>query len=89
MDFLVDPSSGQSLRIRGLIPRGLVCLALGEVALPRFTRDVSVVLSLRGDTRGIAEGALRTSCSYRRFCVGGGGDFRSGWLDIPLPSSLG
>ena len=39
MDFLVDPSSGQSLRIRGLIPSGLVCLALGEVALPGFTRD--------------------------------------------------
>lgn len=39
MDFLGDPSSGQSLRIRGLIPSGLVCLALGEVALPLSTRD--------------------------------------------------
>ena len=39
MDFLVDPSSEQSLRIRGLISSGLVCLASGEVALPRFTRD--------------------------------------------------
>ena len=39
MDFLVNPSSEQSLRIRGLIPSGLVRLALGEVALPRFTRD--------------------------------------------------
>lgn len=39
MDFLVDPSSEQSLRIRGLISSGLVRLVLGEVALPRFTRD--------------------------------------------------
>ena len=58
MDFLVGPSSEQSLRIRGLIPSGLVRLALGEVALPRFTRDCIVVLSLRGDTRGIAEGCF-------------------------------
>jgi len=39
MDFLVDPSSEQSLRIRGLISSGLIRLVLGEVALPRFTRD--------------------------------------------------
>lgn len=39
MDSLVDPSSEQSLRIRGLIPSGLVRLALDEVALPLSTRD--------------------------------------------------
>ncbi len=39
MDFLVDPSSEQSLRIRGLIPSGLVRLALDDVSLPPSTRD--------------------------------------------------
>ena len=57
MDFLVDPSSGQSLGIRGLIPSGLVCLALGEIALPRFTRDCirRSIPAVRypGDSRGV------------------------------------
>ena len=56
MDFLVDPSSEQSLRIRGLISSGLVRLVLGEVALPRFTRDCIRRSSLRegiwGDSSG-------------------------------------